>query len=582
MNKRWLQELMTPQNFVFYFFYPLFDEMGVTDHRTLDWAVGMNPGEEAEKELALYFHIPFCDDPCNMCMYTKQKKQDGVDRIRFIKAMKEEIVRQKNIIRGKTIKAIYIGGGTPTALSVEEIKYLLNELFDGLRQCKEYETSFDIIKELEELTFECHPQSDELAEKIMEVSKFLDDKEKPGSGKEKLRISIGIQSANDEIIKLVRHTSSKNKTDYSFLDAVKIVQDFSPLAGKVNVDFMFGIQKPAITEVKLNKVSQEWAENCEEFKSFLPEYLRGRVEIKSKDDEFALRMYGIPAKIKNGEKLSDEYSFIQKWIKEYNQEVQFGSPILIEEGFKQNDDKIKLEEELDKIIKCFNRNSYGNIGFTFYQLWGGKGRTSGPVKGMPLFLNTPKEIEEQRKLIFEKLSEKKYEIDYDSLWIQKSKNNDQHCIYHEFMYENKNYLGFGPSAYGYYNGVTYKNLDEIKEYKNELLENNGLPLKYLEVLDDDDIEFRNIVLSLKWPINKQKENKLRVTKQSNIDILSKLQKTAPEMIVFDEDKKETKYPVLTDDGGLHVNELCMLMTYIKQDKNMALRQAEIRLMKEIH
>ena len=133
----------------------------------------------AESNLAshLYVHVPFCRSICYYCdfvhgVYRKQQADAWLD------ALKREIQA-----RGlpDSLKTIYIGGGTPTSLSHEQLETLLS-LLDG--------------KDPQEYTIEVNPGTleDETAEIL--VCHGIS------------RVSLGMQSADDALLKRIgrRHT----------------------------------------------------------------------------------------------------------------------------------------------------------------------------------------------------------------------------------------------------------------------------------------------------------------------------------------------------------------------------------------
>ena len=69
-----------------------------------------------------YIHIPFCNTICSYCDFCKQyyNKKKVKD---YLKKLKEEIDNNYN---NEPLETIYIGGGTPTSLDLEE----LTELFE--------------------------------------------------------------------------------------------------------------------------------------------------------------------------------------------------------------------------------------------------------------------------------------------------------------------------------------------------------------------------------------------------------------------------------------------------------------------
>ncbi|MEA3329797.1 MAG: radical SAM family heme chaperone HemW [Nanoarchaeota archaeon] len=152
--------------------------------------------EDNKKDFTLYFHIPFCTGKCLYCGFSTYPNQ-SIKRVdEYIKALKEEVklyLKHKQIKEAK-IKSVYIGGGTPTYLSKEQLKHLLDFINSRFK-----------IEKGTEFTIESSPET-------------LD--------KEKLRIllengvnrlSIGVQTFDDDILKLIlrRHNSKEAISAYN-------------------------------------------------------------------------------------------------------------------------------------------------------------------------------------------------------------------------------------------------------------------------------------------------------------------------------------------------------------------------------
>lgn len=87
---------------------------------------------------SVYIHIPFCQHICHYCDFTKFFYNEQL-ATEYLEALENEINTQ---IQGSKhpVKTIFIGGGTPTALTYSQLKKLLMfvaEKFD-VWNCKEY------------------------------------------------------------------------------------------------------------------------------------------------------------------------------------------------------------------------------------------------------------------------------------------------------------------------------------------------------------------------------------------------------------------------------------------------------------
>ncbi|MCR5307856.1 MAG: radical SAM protein [bacterium] len=91
----------------------------------------------------LYIHIPFCKKICNYCDFTKRVPKDKSMIDEYLLHLKEELLTYKKYF--DSIKTIYIGGGTPTLLDIDELKVLFDMLKD--------------FKNIEEFTIEINPET---------------------------------------------------------------------------------------------------------------------------------------------------------------------------------------------------------------------------------------------------------------------------------------------------------------------------------------------------------------------------------------------------------------------------------------
>ena len=129
----------------------------------------------------------------------------------MLSAIKKEIQLRHNELENKTLKSLYFGGGTPSVLSVDEIKSLLDEI-------QKY-FSFDNNIEI---TLESNP--DDLNENFL----------KELSQTEINRLSIGTQSFYDEDLKLMNRAHNASEAESS----IKRAQDFGLV--NISVDLIYG------------------------------------------------------------------------------------------------------------------------------------------------------------------------------------------------------------------------------------------------------------------------------------------------------------------------------------------------------
>ena len=129
----------------------------------------------------------------------------------MISAIKKEIFLRKDELEKKTLSSLYFGGGTPSILSVDEIKSLIDEVLKY----------FDFDKNIE-ITLEANP--DDLNKN------FLKDLSKT----EINRLSIGTQSFFEEDLKLMNRAHNASEAESS----IKSVQDFG--FENLSIDLIYG------------------------------------------------------------------------------------------------------------------------------------------------------------------------------------------------------------------------------------------------------------------------------------------------------------------------------------------------------
>ncbi|KAF5432560.1 oxygen-independent coproporphyrinogen-3 oxidase [Candidatus Methanophagaceae archaeon] len=103
--------------------------------RDIGWLFDSVKGKETIKG-ALYIHIPFCTGRCTFCILTKERRSGNT--LKYVNSILEEAKTWRDYF--SPVEIIYIGGGTPTALSTEELKLL----FDGLGEIFQIEKAAEI------------------------------------------------------------------------------------------------------------------------------------------------------------------------------------------------------------------------------------------------------------------------------------------------------------------------------------------------------------------------------------------------------------------------------------------------------
>ncbi|MBI2188932.1 MAG: coproporphyrinogen III oxidase family protein [Acidobacteria bacterium] len=131
--------------------------------------------------LGLYLHIPFCRKRCHFCyfrVYTDRNAREVADYLDVL-AREWELYADRPALAGRPLNFIYVGGGTPSFLSTEQLESLVTRL-----------TRTRAWDEAEEVTFECEPGT--LTKAKLEAIRRIGV----------TRLSLGIENFSDRILEL--------------------------------------------------------------------------------------------------------------------------------------------------------------------------------------------------------------------------------------------------------------------------------------------------------------------------------------------------------------------------------------------
>ena len=167
------------------------------------------------KITSLYIHIPFCEQICNYCDFTKLQYFRFIAE-KYLVALKKEI---DEVVKNKDLKTIYVGGGTPTSLEDDLFNDLLNIIAP-------------FTKNVEEYTFEANPESLSL-EKLKMMKEYGVN-----------RLSIGVESTNDKILKAI----NRNHTYQDVVNATKNLLEVG--FTNFNFDLILGLPNVSLKMLK--------------------------------------------------------------------------------------------------------------------------------------------------------------------------------------------------------------------------------------------------------------------------------------------------------------------------------------------
>ena len=164
--------------------------------------------------LGLYVHIPFCRKRCHFCYFRVYTDKDAAAIRSYIDAVIKEftLYAGKPFIGGRKPNFIYFGGGTPSYLSVDQLKHLTGEMKRLL--------PWD---EVEEVTFEAEPGT------------LTDHKLKAIRELGVTRLSLGVENFDDHILEINgrAHHSKEIARAYSYAREIGFPQ--------INIDLIAGM-----------------------------------------------------------------------------------------------------------------------------------------------------------------------------------------------------------------------------------------------------------------------------------------------------------------------------------------------------
>lgn len=163
----------------------------------------------------LYVHIPFCRTRCVYCAF-----HSGTDLSlcrRYVDALTTELRMRREYLSGDTVSTVYLGGGTPSTLSVGEVRRLLEAV----------QQNFEVAPDAE-ITIECNP--DDLTEPMVaQLAEFPFN-----------RVSLGVQSFDDAELTFLhrRHTAAQA------VEAVRLLQRHG--FDNISIDLMYGLPQQTL------------------------------------------------------------------------------------------------------------------------------------------------------------------------------------------------------------------------------------------------------------------------------------------------------------------------------------------------
>lgn len=236
--------------------------------------------------LSLYVHLPWCVQKCPYCDFNSHAAGDAAPRQRYLDALLVDLESETTRGAGRTIESIFLGGGTPSLFSPEEIGRLLR----GVR------ANFDITGDAE-TTMEANPGTVECGDPAGYRDAGVN------------RLSIGGQSFSNELLKKIGRIHSSD-------DIVRAVNN-ARAAGidNINIDLMYSLPGQTVTAalgdirsaIDLNPTHISWYQLTLEPNTIF--YARPPAELPNEDTAWEIQ--------EQGRKLLAEYGYRQYEVSAY-------------------------------------------------------------------------------------------------------------------------------------------------------------------------------------------------------------------------------------------------------------------------
>ena len=173
--------------------------------------------------LSLYIHYPWCIKKCPYCDFNSH---EGEIQSGYINALLSDLDDDLKYVQNRKINSIFIGGGTPSLMSIND----LNDLFNGLSNRLVFSPDIEITMEANPGTFE--------------IDKFSEFRNVGVN-----RLSIGVQSFDDNQLKFLGRIHSAKEAKNAVIKAQKVGFD------NLNIDLMYGLNRQSIDECMIDITS---------------------------------------------------------------------------------------------------------------------------------------------------------------------------------------------------------------------------------------------------------------------------------------------------------------------------------------
>ena len=170
--------------------------------------------------LSLYVHLPWCIRKCPYCDFNSHQAPDQIPEQRYLDAVIADLEQSLPLVWGRTVHSVFIGGGTPSLFSPVSIDRLLGDIRARLK-----------LEPDCEVTLEANPGT------------FEKDRFRAFRGAGVTRLSIGVQSFNDEHLKALGRVHDRRQAIAAVEEAARSFETF-------NLDIMYALPGQDLGQVE--------------------------------------------------------------------------------------------------------------------------------------------------------------------------------------------------------------------------------------------------------------------------------------------------------------------------------------------
>ena len=181
----------------------------------------------------IYIHIPFCKQACHYCDFHFSTNQRN--RRLICEAIAKEITLQTTYLKNEPIETIYLGGGTPSLLTQEELEIIFTALYSNF-----------IVSKQAEITLEANP--DDLTKEKLKILKEATIN----------RLSIGIQSFQDETLQFFNRAHNQKEA----VECISLAREAG--FSNISIDLIYAVP---------GQENSQWKKDVEQAIALQPEHL---------------------------------------------------------------------------------------------------------------------------------------------------------------------------------------------------------------------------------------------------------------------------------------------------------------------